>query len=184
MWKRRLLDPRTWRDVPAVAGLIGLTAAVAVVYAVEPLGPRDMLDRVALMLDEAAYGPNLRVGERRLKAALRAEDAGQEVRADSLQVAAAQAFVRAAEAAPDPRQEMLANDRAADAYLLLGRRHLARGRGNRFGLGVHAGALGVAERAAACMVGLAPTRRRGQINAFLVELEAALERPLEASCPW
>jgi hypothetical protein len=166
----------------AVTGLVALTLAVVVVYAVGPQGPRDFIDRVALSMDENAYQPNLRTGERLWAGALRAEAEGADSLADALELQAARAFERAAVSAPGPREEMLANDRAADAYLALGRRQLERGRGP--GLrGRHAGALGAAERAAVCLVGLAPTRRRGQINAFVVELEQVLERPLSGSCP-
>ena len=177
------LSRRTLQNVLAVAGLVALTIAVAVLYALGPQGPRDFIDRVTLSVDENAHEPNLRAGERLLAGALKAEAEGDDSRADDLELRAARAFERAAMSAPGSREEMLANDRAADAYLALGRRQLERGRGSGFGIGRHAGALGTAERAAACLVGLAPTRRRGQINAFLVELEEVLERPLSEGCP-
>jgi hypothetical protein len=177
------LNPETLRNWLSVAGLALLTLSVAVVYAVEPQGPRDALDRAALALDENAYGPNLRAGERLMARALEAEAAAADTLADGLELRAARAFGRASAAAPGPREEMLANDRAADAYLAMGRRHLERGRGSGYGIGRHAGELGAAERAALCLVGLSPTRRRSQINAFVEELEAVLDRPLAGSCP-
>jgi hypothetical protein len=175
-------NSQTIRNGLSVAGLACLTLLVGLVYAVEPRSPRDLADRIALWLDANAHRPNLRAGERFMAAALRAETAGADSLADRLELSAAGAFRRASASAPGPREEMLANDRVADAYLALGRRHLERGRGNRFGLGRHAGELGMAEGAAACLVALAPTRRRGQINAFVEELEAVLERPLARGC--
>lgn len=177
------LDRNALKNGLSAAGLALLTLSVAVVYATGPQGPRDALDRVALALDESAYGPNLRAGERLMARALEAEAAGADTLADGLELRAARAFRRASAAAPGPREEMLANDRSADAYLAMGRRHLERGRGSGFGVGRHAGELGAAERAALCLVGLSPTRRRSQINAFAQELEAVLDRSLAGSCP-
>jgi hypothetical protein len=78
---------------------------------------------------------------------------------------------------------MAANDGLADTYLELGWRYLARGRGGRFGLGRHPETLEMAERVAACVVGIAPTRRRVQIDAFVQELEGVLDRPFAGRCP-
>jgi len=103
--------------------------------------------------------------------------------AESLLWGAAGAFERAAASAAGPREELEANDRLADAYLGLAVRHLARGRGGRFGVGRETEELRAAEDIAACVVGVAPTQRRAAVNAFIVELEEELERTAEGKCP-
>jgi hypothetical protein len=79
---------------------------------------------------------------------------------------------------------MLANDRAADVYLQLGWKYLEQGRGGAFGFGRRPATLAAAEWAASCVVGIAPTRRRAEINAFIAELEDILDRPPAGVCPW
>jgi hypothetical protein len=172
-----------WRQVLAVVGLSLVTLIVCWAYAFEPQSPADALDRVTLSMDEGAYGPNLRVGERYFARAARAESVGADSIAESLIWKAAEAFERAAASAAGPRAELAANNRLADVYLDLGVRHLARGRGGRFGIGRETEELRAAENIAACVVGVAPTQRRAAVNAFLVELEEELERAAEGRCP-
>jgi hypothetical protein len=179
----RLRDPGTWRGLAAIAALGILTVVVAASYAVEPQSPRDLLDRLTLLVDREAYGPLLRQAERARLRAERAEAAGEDSLAATLRWEAARTFERASAVAPGPREEMAANDRVADAYLALGWRYLERGRGGRFGIGRRREALEAAERTAACVVGVAPTQRRSEINAFVQVLEDVLDRPLSGSCP-
>ncbi|KPK78697.1 MAG: hypothetical protein AMS25_14470 [Gemmatimonas sp. SM23_52] len=179
----RLRDPGTWRGLAAIAALGILTVAVAATYAVEPQSPRDLLDRLTLLVEREAYGPLLRHAERTRLRAERAEVAGEDSLAAALRWEAARTFERAGAVAPGPGEEMAANDQVADAYLALGWRYLERGRGGRFGIGRRHEALEAAERMAACVVGVAPTRRRSEINAFVQALEDVLERPLSGRCP-
>ncbi len=185
MWRIRSLE---WRDgaggrLWAALALLALTVTVGLVYAIEPQSPADFRDRLTLAFDDDAYGPNLRSGERMLAGAARADALGMDSVAESLLWTAAGNFEKAAANAGGPRDELAANDRLADAYLDLGMRHLARGRGGRFGIGGEAEELRAAEDIGSCVVGVAPTRRRAAVNAFLVELEEELERPLEGRCP-
>jgi len=172
-----------WAGVVSMAGLMILTLAVALVYALRPQRPADLAYRVVLALDADAYGPNLRLGEGYLERAQKVGLAGADSLAESLTWRAARVFQRAAAGASTPRLRLAANDRAADAYLSLGRGYLERGRGRAFGLGRRPAALMAAEQVAACAAGIAPTRRRSQINAFVEELEAVLERPIAGRCP-
>jgi hypothetical protein len=162
--------------------LAAATAVAAVVYLVEPQSPRDLLDRVLLRFDVGEYGASLRVGERTLGRAWSAWEADADALGGALEWDAARWFSRASAAAPGPREQMLANDRLADVYLEIGRRELERGKGGVLGFGRHAGALREAERAASCLLGIAPTRRRGQINGLVEALESELERPLAGGC--
>jgi hypothetical protein len=134
-------------------------------------------------VDDGAYGPNLRCGERLFGRAARAEAVGLDSIAEGLVWEAARAFEKAAASAAGPREELAANDRLADALLDLGVRHLARGQGGRFGIGRETEELEAAEDIAACVVSVAPTQRRAAVNAFLVELEEELERPAKGRCP-
>lgn len=179
----RLGDGQTWRNVAAVAGLLVLSLAVAAAYVMEPQSPRDFGDRLALVLDGEAFGPNLRDAERLYARAGRALEIGADSLAEYLLRRSQRAYARASAGAPGPREEMAANDGLADTYLELGWRHLARGRGGRFGLGRRPESLEAAERVAACVVGIAPTRRRVEINEYVEELEAVLERPPAGRCP-
>jgi hypothetical protein len=166
---------------PLVAAL--LTLAVVLTYVTEPQTPRDFLDRLALLVDGDAYGPNLRAAELARSRAARARNAGSDSVADGLEWEAARAYARAAASAPGSREELAANDGLADVYLALGHGYLARGRGGLLGVGRDEEELAVAERIGACAIGLAPTRRRGELNAFLEELEEELERPISGRCP-
>lgn len=179
----RLRDGRTWRQVAAVVGLVVLSLAVAAAYVVEPQSARDFGDRLVLAVDAQAFGPNLRHGERLYARAGRALEIGADSLAEELLRRSLRAYARAGAGAPGPRQEMAANDGLADTYLELGWRHLARGRGGRFGLGRRPESLESAERVGTCVVGIAPTRRRAQINEYIEELEAVLERPIAGRCP-
>ncbi len=123
-----------WGEVLAALALLVLTLAVGLAYALKPQSPADFFDRLRLAIDEGAYGPNLRSGERLFGRAARAEAVGLDSIADSLLWGAADAFDIAATSAAGPREELAANDRLADTYLDLGVRHLARGRGGRFGI--------------------------------------------------
>ena len=172
-----------WSSVAAVAGLLALSLAVAAAYVLEPQSPSDFGDRLALAVDREAHGPNLRDGERLYARAGRALEIGADSLAEQLLRRSVRAYARASAGAPGPREEMAANDGLADTYLELGWRQLARGRGGRFGLGRRPEALEAAERVGACVVGIAPTRRRTRINEYVEELEAVLERPLAGGCP-
>ncbi len=180
---RRLRDGQVWRNVAAVGGLLVLSLAVAAAYVVEPQSPRDFGDRLVLAVDGEAFGPNLRDAERLYGRAGRALEIGADSLADYLLRRSQRAYARASAGAPGPREEMAANDGVSDTYLELGWRHLARGRGGRFGFGRSLEALNSAERVGACVVGIAPTRRRAQINEYVEELEAVLERPIAGRCP-
>ncbi len=169
------------RIAPLFAAL--LTAAVVLAYVTEPQTPRDFLDRLALLVDEGAYGPNLRSGKLARSRATRARNVGSDSAAEELEWLAARAYTRAAGSAPGSREELAANDGLADAYLVLGHGYLARGRGGLLGVGRDEEELAVAENIGACVVGLAPTRRRGELNTFLEELEKELERPVSGRCP-
>ena len=172
-----------WGEVLAALALWVLTLTVGLAYALEPQSPADFFDRLTLAIDKAAYGPNLRSGERLFGRAARAEAVGLDSIAERLLWGAAGAFERAAASATGPREELAANDRLTDTYLDLGVRYLARGRGGRFGIGRETEELRAAEDIAACVVGVAPTQRRAAVNAFLVELEEELERTAEGRCP-
>lgn len=167
----------------AVAGLLALTLVAGLAYVVEPQSPRDFGDRLVLALDREAYGPNMRRGARLYERAARALEIGADSLGEHLLRRSTRAYARASAGAPGPREQMAANDGLADSYLELGWRHLARGRGWRFGLGRRPESLAAAERMAACVVGIAPTRRRAEINEYVEELEAVLERPLAGRCP-
>ncbi len=180
---RHLWSGKTARNGVAVLGLLIATAAMVLAYATGAQSPGDFLDRLRLLAGAEAYRPNLRVGERLQARASRARATGRDSQAEVLEWEAAKAFIRAAAAAPGPREEMIANDGAVARYLELGWGYLARGRGRRFGLGRSADALRAAENVAACVVGVAPTRRRAEINAFIEELEEVLERALAGRCP-
>lgn len=174
---------RRWSSFLAAAGLGGLTLITILIYSLDPQGPRDLVDRVSLAVHPDAYGPNVRLAESRLGRADRARLAGADSLAEALAWKAAEAFRRAAAGAETPRRRLAANDRAADTYLELGRAYLERGRGGVFGLGRRPVALARAERVAACVVGMAPTQRRVQIDAFVQEIETVLERPIAGRCP-
>ncbi|UCC82461.1 MAG: hypothetical protein JSW46_15995 [Gemmatimonadota bacterium] len=180
---RRLGDGELWRRVAAVVGLVVLSLAVATAYVVEPQSPRDFVDRLVLVVEAQAFGPNLRHGERLYARAGRALEIGADSLADDLLRRSQRAYGRASASAPGPREELAANDGLADTYLELGWRYLARGRGGRFGLGRRPESLDSAERVGTCVVGIAPTRRRAQINEYIEELEAVLERPIAGRCP-
>jgi hypothetical protein len=180
---RRLRDGRLWWNVGAVGGLVLLSLAVAAAYVVEPQSPKDFADHLTLAVDGGAFGPNLREGERLYARAGRALEAGADSVAEHLLRRSLRAYGRASAGAPGPREELAANDGLADTYLELGWRQLARGRGGRFGLGRRPESLESAERGAMCVVGIAPTRRRAQINEYVEELEAVLERPIAGRCP-
>jgi hypothetical protein len=174
---------RAWRDVLAVAGLVLLTLAVAVTFALEPQGAGDFRDRLILLVDGDAYGANLRRGGLLQSQARRARTVEADSLAEALEWSAVRAFRRAAGAAAGPRQELAANDAVAEVYLVLGWRYLASGRGGRFGIGRDVEKLEAAADIAACVAGLNPTRRRGELNAFLEEVEEVLERPVSGRCP-
>lgn len=179
----RFRDPGLWRGLGAGVGLALFTVLVAAAYVMEPQSPRDFADRLTLAVGGDAYGPNLRSGSRLYARAVRARAAGADSLADAYLWRAAAVYTRASEAAPGPRETMVANDGLSAAYLDLGWRYLERGRGGVFGLGRQPEALAAAERVASCLAGVAPTRRRAQINTFLVELEETLERPVSGRCP-
>lgn len=175
--------PWGWRDWLALLLLAGLTVGVSVVFVTQPQSARDLLDRAMLgLLPEEGYGASMRTGERLLQRALRLEAAGADSLAEALEWEAATAFRGASEVARGPRAEMAANDRLAETYLGLGWRYLERGRGRVFGLGRREAELRAAERVAACVVGIAPTRKRAEINAFVGELEEVLDRSIEGGC--
>ena len=179
----RASDGATWRSTGALGALLVLTLVVATAYGMKPQSPRDLLDRVQLAFGSGTYGPNLRVGERWLARALRADAAGADSLADEFRWRATRPLARAVAGASGPREEIAANDRLADVYLDLGWRRLERGRGRMLGLGRRWDSLAAAEQLAACIVGLAPTQRRSEINAFVTELEKALDRPAAGRCP-
>jgi hypothetical protein len=166
-----------------VGTLLALTLVVATAYGIKPQSPRDFLDQLQLAFGSDDFGPNLRVGERWLARALRADAADADSLAAEFRWRATRPLSRAAEVAPGPREEIAANDRLAEVYLDLGWRHLERGRGRMFGWGRRWDALAAAEQLAACVVKLAPTQRRSEINAFIEELEKALDRPAAGRCP-
>ncbi len=172
-----------WLDAAAIVGLLIATAVVVLAYAIGPQSPADFNDRILLAVDKGLYGPGFRVGDRLQVRASRARLVGRDSLADALEWSAARAFFGAAEAAPGPREEMSANDRMADSYLQLGWSYLAEGRGRRFGLGRRSDALRAAEDIGACVVSVAPTRRRVEINTFVEDLEKALGRPMAGRCP-
>jgi len=176
-------DGRTWQGVAAVVAVAFLSLVVVLAYVFHPQGPREFLDQFALAVNKDAYGPGLRNGERFLVRAKRAEAASMDSVAESLAWKAAKAFRRAAEVAAGPREELAANDRLADTYLGMGRGYLERGRGGRFGIGRRSEEVQRAEDVAACVVGIAPTQRRAEVNAFIEELERVLERPAAGRCP-
>lgn len=173
-----------WVNAAAVTGLLFLTLLVGLVYVTRPQTPRELLDHVILALDDDAYGPSLRLAEGMLRRASRAEAARADSLADALLWRAGRSFAHAGHGAKDPRRRMLANDRAADVYLQLGWKYLEQGQGGAFGFGRQPTTLAAAERAASCVVGIAPTRRRAQINAFISQLEDVLDRPIAGVCPW
>lgn len=178
-----LRGPWGWRDWLALAVLASLTAGVCVVFVTQPQSPRDLLDRTMLSLvPEQGYGASMRTGERLLQRALRLEAAGVDSIPEALEWEAADAFRHASEVARGPRAGMAANDRLAETYLGLGWRYLERGRGGVFGFGRRDDQLEAAERLGACVVGIAPTRKRAEINAFVQELESALDRSVERGC--
>ena len=178
-----LRNGRAWEGAAAIAGVASLSLLVVLAYVLRPQGPREFIDQIVLAVDRDAYGPGLRNGERLLQRAKRAEAASMDSVAESLAWSAADAFRRAATAAVGPREELAANDRLADTYLSLGLGYLQRGRGGRFGIGRRSELVQAAENVAACVVGVAPTQRRAEVNAFIEELERALERPAAGRCP-
>ncbi len=180
---RRLAERDVWGVVAGAGGLVLLSLVVAAAYVTEPQSPRDFVDGLRLAVDDGAYGPNRRVGERLYGRAGRAREVGADSLADHLLRRSVRAYARASQAAPDPQAALAANDGLAEAYLERGWREVRRGRGGRFGLGRDAEALAVAERIAICVAGIAPTRRRSQINAYIVELEDVLDRPIAGRCP-
>jgi hypothetical protein len=167
----------------AGATLFVATSIVALAYVHQAQSARDLIDQTLLVVAPRNYGANVRMAERYLARAEVEERTGVDEDAERLFWAAAHGFARAAGEAPGPRQAVAANDRAARLYLALGRDHLARGRGRVFGLGRRPEALALAERAAACVVGLAPTGLRREIDAFVSEVEEVLDRRVAASCP-
>ncbi len=180
---RRLLGGEGWQNGLAAAGLLVATALVVLAYGTAPQSLGDLSDRIQLAVGEGGYGPNLRVGDRLRARASRARLAGRDSLADALEWRAARVFSEAAAAVSGPREELEANDRLADSYLQLGWSYLAAGRGGRFGFGRQSDALRSAEEIAACVVGVAPTRRRAEINTFVEDLERALGRPIAGRCP-
>ncbi|MGD8699876.1 MAG: hypothetical protein PVJ43_11330 [Gemmatimonadales bacterium] len=167
----------------ALAGLCFLTLLVLFAYATQPQSPRDFLDRLTLLVNREAYGASLRTGESLHRQATRARAARADSLAEVLEWEAARAYARAAASAGESSRELAANDGLADALLILGDDYLARGQGRLFGLGRDRDDLRVAEDIGACFVGLAPTRRRKELDAFLERLEEELERPLAGRCP-
>jgi len=167
----------------ALAGLCLSTLAVLLVYATQPQSPRDVLDRLTLLVDAEAYGANLRIGESLHSQAARARAARTDGRAEALEWEAARAYARAAASASGPAEELAGNDGLADALLVLGHEYLQRGRGGPFGLGRDRAELRVAEDIAACFVALSPTRRRKELNAFVEQMEEELERTVQGRCP-
>ncbi len=180
---RGLGGRRRWQGAAARAALVLATTLVVLAYATGPQSLGDFSDRVRLVFGDGGYGLNLRAGDRLRARATRARLAGRDSLADALEWRAARLFSRAAEGGSGPRDEMAANDRLADSYLELGWSQLAEGRGRRFGFGRRSDALRGAEDIAACVVGVAPTRRRAEINTFVEDLERALGRPVAGRCP-
>jgi hypothetical protein len=166
-----------------VGALLAATLVAVTAYGIKPQSPQDFLDRVQLAVGIAGYRPNLRIGERWQARSLRADAAGADSLAEAFRWRATRSLARAAVAAPGAKEELTANDRLAAVYLDLGWRYLERGRGRRFGLGRRRDALEAAERVAGCVAGLAPTQLRSEINAFIVQLEKALDRPAAGRCP-
>lgn len=179
----RLREGDVWRNVAAATGLLILSLVVAAAYVTEPQSPSDFADRLVVAVDGEAFWPNLRSGDRLHRRAARAREIGADSLAGYYQWRSVGAYGRASAGAPGPRETMAANDGLADAYLDLGWEHLARGRGGRFGLGRRSEELEAAERVALCVVGVAPTRRRAEIDAFVEELEGVLDRPIAGRCP-
>lgn len=167
----------------ALTGLCLLTFVVLLIYGTQPQNPRDLLDRLTLLVDSEAYGANLRSGESLHIRAARARAARADSTAEALEWEAARAYARASASASGPGEELAANDGLADALLVLGHDYFARGRRGLFGLGRGRDDLRVAEDIAACFVALSPTRRRKELNAFLQQLEEELERPVAGRCP-
>jgi hypothetical protein len=180
---KRLRDRGLWLNVAAAGNLLLLSLAVAMLYATQPQSPADFADRLTVLAGGDAFSPSMRSGERLLVRASRAEAVGADSLGEEFGWRAARAFARASAAAPGPRQEMEANDRLAGVYLRLGWRYLDRGRGGVFGVGGDTDALASAEGLAACVVGVAPTRRRAEVNTFVADLEEVLDRPLAGECP-
>lgn len=183
MTSLKLPKAMEWRAVAAVLALLALTLAVSLIYTMKPQSPVDFTDRLVLQFNIDAYGPNLRAGQRLQRRADRAASMGADSLAESLEWRAAHAFARSGAGAPGPNEARIANDRAADVYLTLGREYLSQGRGVVLGYGRRVDRLLIAERAAVCAAALNPTERRGEINAFVAEVEDALERPPAGRCP-
>ncbi|UCF19575.1 MAG: hypothetical protein JSU87_16920 [Gemmatimonadota bacterium] len=179
----RLGDPAVWKNAGAAVSLATLTLVVAAAYVSQPQDPQDFVDRLVLMGNDVAYGANLRVGRRWLDRAARADLIGADSLAEVYGWRSARNLSRASGAAAGPEASLTANDLLADAYLRLGWRYLERGRGRVFGLGRSAETLEAAERVGACVAGIAPTRRRAAINAFVSELEGVLDRAPAVRCP-
>jgi hypothetical protein len=179
----RLAEAANLRAGAALSGLCFLTVMVLLVYATQPQSPRDFLDRLTLLVDSEAYGPNVRSGESLHSRAVRARAVRADSMAEALEWEAVRAYGRAAASAPGPAEELAANDGLADALLILGREYLVRGRGGPFGLGRDRAELRVAEDIATCFVALSPTRRRKELDAFVQQLEEELERTVAGRCP-
>lgn len=182
---------RPWRSAPVArlravvitASLPLATLMVVLMYITQPQSPRDFVDQITLLLDSDAYGANLRSAESLHLRAGRARAARADSVAEALEWAAVRAFAVAAAAAAGPREELAANDGLAAGLLILGHDYLGRGRGGLMGLGRDREELRVAEDIAACAVALSPTRRRRELDAFVLQLEEELERPIAGRCP-
>lgn len=171
------------RAVAVTASLPLATVAVVLIYFTQPQSPRDLVDRITLLLDSDAYGANLRSAESLHLRASRARAARADSVAEALEWEAIRAFAIAASAAAGPGEELVANDGLAMGLLILGHEYLRRGRGGLMGLGRDREELRMAEDVAACAVVLSPTRRRRELDVFVEQLEEELERPIAGRCP-
>lgn len=178
----QLRKPATWSALASVGVVLLATLWVALAYRTQPQSPADLVDRAVLIAFPAAYGANYRLAARQLRQADRMAGLEMRQQAESLRWQAARRFARAGDSAPGAEAAIQANDRAASVFLALGWAYLRAGRGGALGIGGDRAQLAKAEESAACVVGLAPTRARPDINVFVEELEKALERPPVGSC--
>ncbi len=179
---QKLRTPETWSALAGVGVVLLATLVVGLAFRTQPQSPADLADRVVLIAFPDAHGPNYRIAERQLRQADRLAALERLQQAESLRWQAARRFARAGDSGLGAEAAMEANDRAANAFLALGWAYLRAGRGGALGIGGDRAQLANAEKSAACVVGLAPTRARADINAFVEELEKVLERAPSGIC--
>ena len=179
---QKLRTPETLSALAGFGVVLLATLVVGLAYRTQPQSPADLADRVFLIAFPDAYGPNFRLADRQLRQADRLAALERLQQAESLRWQAARRFARAGDSGLGAEAAMEANDRAANAFLALGWAYLRAGRGGALGIGGDRAQLANAEKSAACVVGLAPTRARADINAFVEELEKVLERAPSGIC--